>query len=87
MQISLATLLGLLVATTLAAPAPESHPEAEAKVNVLEARANPSLRFYDKLDFKEPLCSFIFSDNAVEDGSCSNYLPFSTWPWNLLAGA
>jgi hypothetical protein len=69
MQISLAAILGLIAATALAAPAPEAHAEAEA--NVLEARATPSLRFYNKLNFKQPLCNFEFTDTANQDGSCS----------------
>ncbi|KAJ4231836.1 hypothetical protein NW757_013875 [Fusarium falciforme] len=65
MQISIAAILGLAATTAFAVPAPE------AEAGVLEARATPSLRFYNKLNFKQPLCNFEFTDAVNQDGSCS----------------
>ncbi|KAF2692078.1 hypothetical protein K458DRAFT_398422 [Lentithecium fluviatile CBS 122367] len=69
MQLSLATLLGLLTATTLAAPAPTASANSEAERSVIKARSTPHLSFYNKLDFKQFLCDYNF-DLAADDGKC-----------------
>ncbi|KAM0347263.1 hypothetical protein ACHAPY_011511 [Fusarium culmorum] len=64
MQISIIAILGLAATTSFAMPAPE------AEGGVLEARATPYLRFYNKINFKQPLCNFEFTNAANQDGTC-----------------
>ena len=65
MQISTVAILGLGATTAFALPAPE------VEGGVLEARATPYLRFYNKINFKQPLCNFEFTQSADQDGKCS----------------
>ena len=58
MQISIVAILGLGATSAFALPAPE------AEGGVLEARATPYLRFYNKINFKQPLCNFEFTQSA-----------------------
>ncbi|KAM0362859.1 hypothetical protein ACHAPK_011436 [Fusarium culmorum] len=66
-------ILGLAATTAFAMPAPE------AEGGVLEARATPYLRFYNKINFKQPLCNFEFTNAANQDGTC-NVLIYSPSP-------